>query len=62
MNARRVTIAGKLAGSGASGEGYSAWMKAPAVTVKLRGLKPQAGSVQYGAPEPPEKRDHYGET
>lgn len=27
--------------------------------VRLRGLIPQAAIVQKGAPEPPEKRDHY---
>lgn len=28
--------------------------------MKFLGFIPHAGSVQYGAPDPPEKRDHYG--
>lgn len=34
-------------------------MTAALVTVKLRGFKPHAMSVQYGAPDPPENLDHY---
>ncbi len=39
--------------------GYSEWTMAASVAEKLRGLIPHAGMVQYGAPEPPENRDHY---
>lgn len=42
-----------------SGVGYSEWRRADCVFVKCRGFIPQASRVQYGAPEPPENRDHY---
>lgn len=34
-------------------------MKAAFVVVKFSGLSPQAMILQYGAPEPPEKRENW---
>lgn len=51
-------MSGKFSGSGEPGSGHSQCITAALVTVKFRGFSPQAMRVQYGAPEPPEKRDH----
>ena len=52
------TMAGREAGSASCASGYSQWRMAAWVAVILRALMPHAASVQYGAPDPPEKRDH----
>lgn len=53
-------MAGNAAGSASSALGYSQCTIEACVAVKFLGSMPHAGIVQYGAPEPPEKRDHCG--
>lgn len=50
-----------MAGFALPGLGYSQCTIAACVAVKFLGSIPHAGKVQYGAPEPPEKRDHWEE-
>jgi hypothetical protein len=52
-------MAGTEAGSGSFVFGHSEWIIAASVGVIPAGSIPQAARVQYGAPEPPEKRDHW---
>jgi hypothetical protein len=51
-------MSGKDSGSGLSAEGYSQWMNAEYVAVTFLGLIPHANRTQYGAPEPPVKREN----
>ena len=54
-------IEGRDSGSGREALGHSLWMIAERLAEKFRGFSPQAGNVQKGAPDPPEKRLHYSE-
>jgi hypothetical protein len=51
-------MAGISEGLRDAGMGYSQWIMAAWVALNAPGLRPHAASVQKGAPEPPEKRDH----